>query len=206
MGILHSRIYLASQSPRYRDSLKQIGVSFESLLLRHDPRRSIVLDEPQRADESIPDYLERFCRVKAVEGQQAFASRNLLPLPVLAADSVLVLDDKVIGKPHDPNESAAMLHVLSGREHQLISAVAVAFQSHVTFRLTRTTVTFTKLDDDRIAHYVLSNEGSDRAGAYAIDGFGAAFVTHIQGSHSALFGLPLFETVELLREAGLPVG
>lgn len=206
MGILHSRIYLASQSARYRDSLKQIGVSFESLLLRNDPRRAVVVDEPQRADESIADYLERACRAKAVEGQQAFASRNLLPLPVLAADTVLVLDDKVFGKPHDQHESAAMLQALSGREHQLISAVAVAFQGHVTFRLTHTTVTFAELDQARIAHYVRSNEGSDRAGAYAIDGFGAAFVTQIQGSHSALFGLPLFETVELLRESGLPVG
>ena len=205
MGTLHSRIYLASQSPRYRDSLKQIGVSFESLLLRNDPRRGIILDEAQRVNEAIVDCLERTCRAKAVEGQQTFMSRNLLPLPVLAADTVVVLDDRVIGKPHDQNESTAMLQALSGRQHQLLSGVAVAFQNHVTFRLTRTTVTFAKLAQDRIAHYVLSNEGSDRAGAYAIDGFGAAFVTQIEGSHSALFGLPLYETVELLREAGLPV-
>ena len=205
MGTLHSRIYLASQSPRHRDSLKQIGVSFESLLLRNNLRRGIVLDEAQRTNEAIPDYLERACRARAVEGQQAFMSRNLLPLPVLAADTVMVLDDCVIGKPHDQNESAAILQALSGRQHQLISGVAVAFQNHVIFRLSTTTVTFAKLDQDRIAHYVLSNEGSDRAGAYAIDGFGAAFVRQIEGSHSALFGLPLFETVELLREAGLPV-
>lgn len=206
MGILHSRIYLASQSSRHRDSLKQIGVSFESLLLRHDPRRGIAMQEPQRTNESIPDYIERACRATAVEAQQAVLSRNLLALPVLAADTVMVLDDKVIDRPHNQSESAAMLQALSGREHQLISAVAVAFQSHVTFRLARTTVTFAKLDQERIAHYVLSNEGRDRAGAYAIDGFGAAFVTQIQGSHSAMLGLPLFETVELLREAGLSVG
>lgn len=205
MGILHSRIYLASQSARYRDSLKQIGVSFELLLLRNDLRRGIVADEAQRANESIAEHLERTCRAKALEGQQAYVSRNLLPLPVLAADTVLVLDNKVIGKPHDPSESAAMLQALSGREHQLFSAVAVACLSKVTLRLTRTTLTFARLDPEQIAHYVLSNEGSDRAGAYAIDGFGAAFVTQIQGSHSALFGLPLFETVELLRDAGLPV-
>lgn len=205
MGNLHSRIYLASQSPRYRDSLKQVGVGFELLLLRNDPHRGIVWDEAQRANETMPDYLERACRARAVEGQHTFMSRNLLPLPVLAADTVMVLDDRVINKPHDQNESVAILQALSGRKHQLLSAVAVAFQNQVAFRLTCTTVTFAKLDQDRIAHYVLSNEGSDRAGAYAIDGLGAAFVTQIEGSHSGLFGLPLFETVELLREAGLPV-
>lgn len=198
MGTIHPRIYLASQSPRYRDSLKQIGVSFELLLLRNDPRREIVVDETPLVSESASDYLERICCAKAIAGRAALLSRGLRAFPVLAADSVIELNGKLIGKPHDQSESADILRELSGRQHQLTSAVAVASQDRVALRLTTTSVTFASLDEERIALYVIGNEGRDRAGAYAIEGLGGAFVERIEGSHSALFGLPLFETVELL--------
>ena len=201
MGTLHPRIYLTSQSPRYRDSLKQIGVSFEVLLLRNDPRRGLVIDETRGTSESTPDYLERICCAKAIEGRNAALMRGLRTLPVLAADSTLELDGKLIGKPHDQSESADILRKLSGRQHQLTSAVAVAFQNRVAFRLTTTCVTFATLNEETIGLYVIGNEGRDRAGAYAIEGLGGAFVARIEGSHSALFGLPLFETVELLRNS-----
>lgn len=200
MSTLHSRIYLVSQSPRYRDSLKQIGVNFELLLLRNDPRREIVMDEAPRTCEATSDYLERICRAKAIAGRNALASRSLRVFPVLAADSILELNGKIIGKPRDQRESADILRELSGRQHQLTSAVAVAFQDRVAFRLTTTSVTFATLDEERIGLYVIGNEGRDRAGAYAIESLGGAFVERIEGSHSALFGLPLFETVELLRD------
>lgn len=198
MSIIHPRIYLTSQSPRYRDSLKQLGVSFELLLLRNDPRRETVMDETPRTSESTSDYLERICCAKAIAGRDAWLSRGLRAFPVLAADATIELNGKRIGKPHDQSESADILRQLSGRQHQLISAVAVAFQDRVAFRLTTTNVTFATLDEERIGLYVIGNEGRDRAGAYAIEGLGGAFVERIEGSHSALFGLPLFETVELL--------
>ena len=205
MSKLHSRIYLVSQSPNHRDSLKQIGIGFELLLLRNSLRREIDVDESPRSAEAPSEYLERICRAKVEAGQHALLSRGLRAFPVLTAESVLTLDSRIIGKPLDQKESAAILRELSGRQHQLISAVAVAFQGRVELRLATTTVTFATLDEERIGRYVIANEGHDKAGAYAIDGLGGAFVERIEGSHSALIGLPLFETVELLRAFGLPV-
>ena len=205
MGKLDSRIYLVSQSPQHRDSLKQIGIGFELLLLRNGLRREIDVDETPRTAEATSDYLERICRAKVVAGQNALQLRGLPAFPVLAADSVVKLDGRIIGKPRDQKESAAMLRELSGRQHQLISAVAVAFQGRVELCLATTTVTFATLDEERIGRYVISNDGHDKAGAYAIEGLGGAFVERVEGSHSALIGLPLFETVELLRAFGLPV-
>ena len=205
MGTFHSRIYLASQSPRYRDSLKQVGVSFELLLLRTDPRREIVKDEAPHTPGTTSDYLEHLCCTNAIAGRNAWISRGLRPFPVLAADSVIELDGTLIGKPRDPKESADILRKLSGRQHQLTSAVAVAFPDQVEFRITTTIVTFATLNEERINFYVNGNEGRDRVGAYAIEGLGGAFVKRIDGSHSALFGLPLFETVEMLADLGRPV-
>jgi septum formation protein len=198
MGTIHPRIYLTSQSQRHRDSLKQIGISFELLLLRNDPRREITVDETPHTSELTSAYLERICCAKAMAGRNALLLRGLRAFPVLAADSAIELNGMRIGKPHGPTESAGMLRMLSGRQHQLTSAVAVAFQDRVALRMTTTRVTFASLDDERIALYVIGNEGLDRAGAYAVEGVGGAFVERIEGSHSALFGLPLFETFELL--------
>lgn len=202
MGTLHSRVYLASQSPRYRDSLKQIGVSFELLLLRTDPSREIAKDEAPHASEETADYLERICCTKAIAGRNAWISRGLRAFPVLAADSVIELDGTLIGKPRDQRESADILRKLSARQHQLTSAVAVAFQDRVAVRLTTTIVTFATLNEERINSYAIGNEGRDRVGAYAIEGLGGAFIKRIEGSHSALFGLPLYETFELLVDVG----
>lgn len=125
--------------------------------------------------------------------------------PVLAADAVLELDGTAVGKPHDQKASADMLRALSGRQHLLTSAVAVAFQARVACHLTMTYISFATLTEERIGRYVMANEGRDRAGAYAIEGLGGAFVSRIEGSHSALFGLPLFETLELLSEFDLAI-
>jgi septum formation protein len=205
MNSLNSRIYLASQIPRYRDSLTQIGVSFELLLLRKDPRREFSINETPGASEPTSQYLERVCRARVTEGQHALVSRSLRAFPVLAADAVLELDNMIIGKPHDQKDATEMLRTLSGRQHQLTSAVAVAFQARVEFRVVTTNVTFSTLNEERIGRYVMANEGRDRAGAYAIEGLGGAFVSRIEGSHSAMLGLPLFETVDLLREFGLSI-
>lgn len=202
--IIHPRIYLASQSPRRRELLKQVGVRFEMLLLRSDPRRPADVDETPLAGESPDVYVRRICETKARAGWNALLSRNLPPFPVLASDTTVTLDGAILGKPRDREDAAAMLRRLSGRQHQVLSAVAVAFDERVEIRVSSTVVTFAALSEERMQRYVLTNEGHDKAGAYGIQGHAGAFVERIEGSYSGVMGLPLFETVELLRAFGYP--
>ncbi len=203
--IIQPRIYLASQSPRRRELLKQIGVHFEVLLLRCDPRRMVDVDETPVPDESPEEYVRRISEAKARAGVNTLEFRNLPASPVLAADTTISLEGKIIGKPFDREEAVSMLHQLSGKQHQVLTAVAVAMEDRLETRLSLTTVTFTQLSEERIHRYVLTNEPHDKAGAYAIQGFAGGFVQHISGSYSGVMGLPLFETVELLQSFGYPV-
>lgn len=202
--IIHPRIYLASQSPRRRELLKQIGVNFEVLLLRTDPRRQSDVDETPHDNEPPQDYVLRVCQAKAHAGLATLGFRNLPPFPVLAADTTVTLDGKILGKPNDREEAVAMLRQLSGRQHRVLSAVAVAFDQRVEVRLSDTAVTFVTLSEERIRRYVLTNEPHDKAGAYGIQGQAGAFVQRIEGSYSGVVGLPLSETVELLQSFGYP--
>lgn len=204
MSIKQPRIYLCSQSPRRRELLKQIGVNFEMLLLRNDPRRQISVDETPHANELPVDYVQRICQEKAQAGWDAMLYRNLPPFPVLAADTTVTIDEQIIGKPRDNAHAAEILTRLSGRQHQVLTAVAVCFDERVEMRLSTTTVTFAKLDQVRIHRYLLGNEAHDKAGAYGIQGHAGAFVERIEGSYTGVMGLPLFETVELLAEFGYP--
>jgi septum formation protein len=204
MSIKRPRIYLSSQSPRRRELLKQIGVNFEMLLLRNDLRREVSVDESPEENENPTDYVQRICKLKALAGWEAMLLRNLPPFPVLAADTTVTIDNKIIGKPRDHAHAAEILHTLSGREHQVLTAVAVSFNDRVEMRLSITTVTFAKLNNERIHHYLLSNEAHDKAGAYGIQGYAGAFIERIEGSYTGVMGLPLFETVELLKQFGYP--
>lgn len=202
--IRHPRIYLASQSPRRRELLKQIGVYYELLLLRSDPRRQITVNETPFDSEAPLDYVQRICRAKAEAGWDTLLLRNLPRLPVLAADTTVTLDGKIIGKPDDKEHAAEILRMLSGRQHQVLTAVAVAFEERVELRLSATTVTFDTLNEERIRRYLLTHEAHDKAGAYGIQGQAGAFVQRIEGSYTGVMGLPLYETVELLRLFGYP--
>ena len=204
MSIIQPRIYLASQSPRRRELLKQIGINFELLLLRSDQRRVVDVDETPLPDEQPETYVQRICEEKARAGWDARQFRNLPPFPVLAADTTVTLDGTILGKPRDREDAAAMLRQLSGRRHLVLSAVAVALDERVEIRLSATNVTFAPLSEERIRRYLLTNEGHDKAGAYGIQGHAGAFVQCIEGSYSGVMGLPLFETVELLRAFGYP--
>jgi septum formation protein len=204
MTINHRRIYLCSQSPRRRELLKQIGVNYEMLMLRNDPRRKICVDETPEENENPVDYVQRVCQAKAEAGWNALLYRNLPPFPVLTADTTVTLDNKIIGKPNDNAHASEILHSLSGRQHQVLTAVAIAFEKRFEMRLSTTQVTFAKLSDERIHHYLLSHEAHDKAGAYGIQGQAGAFVERIEGSYTGVMGLPLFETVELLRLFGYP--
>lgn len=204
MKIIQPRIYLASQSPRRRELLKQIGINFEVLLLRSDPRREVDLDETPHADEQPEGYVQRVCRVKAETGYAVLRQRNLPSFPVLAADTTVTMDGRIFGKPGNAEQAAAMLRQLSGREHQVLSAVAIAMDEHVELALSVSTVRFTTLSEERIRRYLLSHEYRDKAGSYAIQGHAGAFIEHISGSYSGVMGLPLFETVQLLQRFDYP--
>ena len=195
-------IYLASQSPRRRDLLKQIGVHFQILLLRVDPRRIPDVDESPHANETASDYVQRICRAKALAAWKTLLLRNMPHAPVLAADTAIALDNVIIGKPRDRKDAAAILRLLSGRKHQVYTAVAVILDTKLELRLSVTEVSFAELSDERIQRYILANESHDKAGAYAIQGIAGTFVQRIEGSYSGVVGLPLHETAELLHSFG----
>lgn len=199
MSIRKPRIYLCSQSPRRRELLKQIGVNYEMLLLRSDTRRAVSVNETPEENEDPIEYVQRIALSKAKAGWDALLYRNLPPFPILAADTTVTIDGQIIGKPDNNAHAAEILRTLSGRQHQVLTAVAVGFEEHTEMRLSTTNVTFAKLDDQRIHRYLLSNEAHDKAGAYGIQGYAGAFVERIEGSYTGVMGLPLFETVELLK-------
>lgn len=199
MSIMQPRIYLASQSPRRRELLKQIGIRFETLLLRANPQRGIDVDETPHPGESPVVYVQRVCREKAHAGFASLQFRNLPLFPVLAADTTVTLDGQIFGKPDSAEQAAAMLRALSGREHQVLTAVALARGDHVEVLLSTSTVRFTRLEEERIKRYLQTREYADKAGGYAIQGQAGAFIEHLVGSYSGVMGLPLFETVQLLQ-------
>jgi len=200
------RIYLASRSPRRRELLKQIGVGFELLSLREDPRRSVDVDESPLPDESPGSYALRIARAKAEVAAVRVGQRALLhQYPVLAADTTVVLDNRPIGKPVGAEHAVQILHALSGREHLVITAVAVARKEQIESRVSTSSVWFRDLDEAEIRRYVETGEPLDKAGAYAIQGRAAAFVSRIDGSYSGIMGLPLAETTELLQKFGIDI-
>jgi septum formation protein len=196
-------IYLASRSPRRRELLKQIGVTFQVVQLREDPRRGIDVDESPGRDESPASYVLRIARTKAEVAAHYMHRRSLQRWPVLAADTTVVCEDRIIGKPENQDAAARMLQSLSGRQHEVITAVAVAFGERFETAASMSKVWFRNLGPDEIRRYVATGEPLDKAGAYAIQGRGAAFVTRIEGSYSGIMGLPLAETSDLLAKFGV---
>jgi septum formation protein len=202
-------IYLASRSSRRRELLHQIGVRFETLLLRVEPRRPADVDETQRESESADSYVERIALEKAVCGGRVLVARTQVFRPVLAADTVVVVDGEVLGKPASREQAAQYLRRLSGRTHHVRTAVAlVATLAQNAEPMVATSVSHVKMrtiSDEEIEHYCLSNEPMDKAGAYAIQGKAAIFVERLEGSYSGVVGLPLAETASLLVRAGVRV-
>jgi septum formation protein len=197
-------IYLASRSSRRRELLKQIGVSFEVLLLREGPQRAADFDETPLASELPSDYVVRIAQAKAEAGWARLGQRRLMRFPVLSADTTVALDTHILRKPADREEAVALLRQLSGKTHQVHSAVAVKFDNQVEVCLSTTDVRFRELGEQEIRQYVASGEPQDKAGAYAIQGRAAVFVCAISGSYSGVMGLPLYETSQLLAKFGYP--
>ena len=203
MAIADKRIYLASRSPRRRELLKQVGIAFDLLLTRTDLRRGVDVDETPLPGEAPVAYVTRIVVAKAEAGSRHVLMRKLRPNPVLAADTTVVLDDEIVGKPDNPEHAHELLQRLSGRTHQVLTAVAVARGERVETALSTSTVEFRELEAAEIRRYVATGEPLDKAGAYAIQGRAAVFVRAIAGSYSGIMGLPLYETAELLRRCDL---
>lgn len=199
---LDKRIYLASQSPRRRELLKQIGVAFDVLPLRASPDRMDVVETP-RAGEPATDFVQRMAREKAACGWRAVDARRLLRFPVLGADTVVELDGAILGKPVGRGEAASMLARLSGSVHAVHTAVAVQHEGRIESCLSTSRVHFAALDPAAIARYLETGEPFGKAGAYGIQGRAGVFVERIEGSYSGIVGLPLYDTAELLRGFGL---
>ncbi|HUW79345.1 MAG TPA: Maf family protein [Acidocella sp.] len=203
--VSNRKIYLASRSPRRRELLAQIGVGFELLLLRDDVARGVDVDETPLPGENPHDYVLRVSRVKAEVGSLRVQQRRLPVFPVLAADTAVVLNDRIMGKPANRDSAIEMLLALSGKEHEVLTAVAVANAGKIEQKLSASTVRFGKLTNHAVRRYAMSGEPLDKAGAYAIQGQAAAFIEKIEGSYSGVMGLPLYETTGLLAEFGIEV-
>ena len=184
-------LYLASGSPRRRELLTQIGVPFSIV--------SAPIDETPLPGESAPAYVERLARAKAAAGLSSVEG----PAVVLGADTAVVLDGRILGKPQNREDALAMLADLSSREHQVLTAVALTDGLRTQSLCVTSKVRFRLINDEEAQRYWASGEPADKAGGYAIQGLGAVFVTGLSGSYSAVVGLPLSETADLLGQFGV---
>jgi septum formation protein len=190
-------LYLASGSPRRRELLTQIGVPFTAI--------GASIDETPRADESPTAYVERLARGKAEAGLALLPIIDSSALPVvLGADTAVVLDGRILGKPIDEADALAMLAALSGREHEVLTAISLTDGRRCETRSVRSVVAFRQILAEEAQAYWASGEPLDKAGSYAIQGLAAIFVERLAGSYSAVVGLPLCETAELLSHFGIP--
>jgi septum formation protein len=211
---MHSLIYLASQSPRRQELLTQMGVKFELLLA--DPSEDAESLEIQLPDEPALVYVKRVTLAKLAAAKQRLHVRGLASAPILCADTTvaLTLDDGksikeiILGKPTDHQDAKRILQLLSGKTHQVHTAIAVLGSPQVNdeqpkLLVSSSQVTFKSLSDAEIDAYISTNEPMGKAGAYGIQGIGGCLISSISGSYSGIMGLPLFETSQLLNETGV---
>ena len=189
-------VYLASASPRRRQLLSQIGVHFQVL--------NVDIDESIAAGEAPERYVLRLAEAKAVAGLARRAAARRPQAPVLGADTAVVAAGAILGKPADRADAERMLGLLSAGTHEVLTAVALAIDGGIMSRLSRSEVTFRDITRAEARDYWNTGESRDKAGGYAIQGYGAVFVAALRGSYSGVMGLPLYETAQMLRSAGVP--
>jgi len=189
----YDSIVLASASERRSRLLAQIGVRHESL--------AADLNEDPRPGEGPAEYVQRLARAKALAGLAALGGKT--DRPVLAADTTVVLDGRIYGKPSDEQECVTMLMTLSGRSHEVMTAVALADGTELRTAMNVSRVTFRRLDEQECRRYWGTGEPAGKAGGYAVQGLAAVFISRLEGSFSCVMGLPLFETAALLDAAGV---
>lgn len=190
-------IYLASASPRRAELLQQIGVNFRQF--------SVDADESALPNEAPLAYVRRLAKVKAQAGLVHVRNNGLSMAPVLGSDTTVVMNDQILGKPANQQQAIEMLLALSETTHQVITAVALAGEQRCDLAHAITNVTFGIISEQQALDYWNSGEPQDKAGAYGIQGLGAVFVENISGSYSAVVGLPLYETAQLLRQANVAI-
>ncbi|SAI43505.1 Maf-like protein [Bordetella ansorpii] len=195
------RLYLASASPRRRELLQQIGLAHDVLRVPAPPGE----DEPQLAGESAADYVRRTARDKAQRAVAWIRDQHLATLPILAADTTVILDGAVLGKPADRADALRILQALSGAEHEVHTAVVLAVDGQLHEALSVTRVGMRATSQAERERYCDSGEPFGKAGAYGIQGLASAFIAHIAGSYSGVMGLPLFETAALLARADIQI-
>ncbi len=211
---MHPFIYLASQSPRRQELLTQIGVQFELLLA--DSSEDVESLEIQLPDEPALDYVKRVTLAKLIAAKQRLQARGLPSAPILCADTTVALTldngksikEIILGKPQDHQDAKRILMILSGKTHQVHTAVAVTGKPHINddeprLLVSSSQVTFKSLTDEEINAYISTNEPMGKAGAYGIQGIGGCLISSISGSFSGIMGLPLYETSQLMHETGV---
>jgi septum formation protein len=198
-----NEIYLASKSPRRLELLQQIGVACKVISLREDTGRMRDVDESPLPGENPYVYVERMAKMKADIGLLRLRQRALPPMPLLAADTTVVHNGTILGKPGNAEEAVRMLKMLSGTTHEVLTTVAVAHSNRLLHDTSLTRVRFRDITDEEIKNYLITGEPMGKAGSYAIQGLAAVFVERIEGSYSGVMGLPIFETAELLSRFGV---
>jgi septum formation protein len=186
-------IYLASQSPRRRELLEQIQVKYQSI--------AVTVDETPQPHETPQNYVSRLAYAKAQAGHLVIKGA----FPVLGADTTIVCDGQLFGKPRDENHAKQMLRKFSGRSHQVITAIALVTDSKKKVKINTNNVYFRLLTDADIQAYIATGESLDKAGGYAIQGRASIFIERIEGSYSGVMGLPLYETATLFAEFGMKI-
>jgi septum formation protein len=196
---VHEFVYLASQSPRRQQLLQQLGARLELLLPSPDEDAEAL--EATRRGETPADYVQRVTLAKLAAARRRLAHRALPTAPILCADTTVAIGRRILGKPADADEARAMLASLSGRSHRVLTAVAVWTGQRTLRALNVSRVRFAHVPAATIDTYIASGEPFGKAGAYAIQSALAGWIAHIDGSHSGIMGLPLFETAQLLHRA-----
>jgi len=188
-----AQVILASASPRRRELLEQIGV--RAIV------KSVDIDESRKPGEPVKEYVQRLAMEKAERGFSTI--KNSQKLPVVGSDTIVVIDGIVLGKPEDRQQAKEMLQQLSGQKHTVLTSVAIVTEDKKVIDTSSSEVLFNKLELQEIEDYVATGETDDKAGSYAIQGLAAQFVKNLNGSFSGVMGLPLFETVQLLKQCGI---
>lgn len=192
-------LYLASGSPRRREILEKLGYRIIRLASE--------IDETPKEGENADDYVRRMAREKNASAVAAWAAQNAgePDFPILTADTSVALDNRILGKPETRSQAEAMLRALSGKKHQVMTAVCVFFKGQTVSVLQTSDVRFKTLSEQEVSAYVATGEPMDKAGAYGIQGLGGMFVADLSGSFTGVMGLPVYETVELFKCAGVAV-
>ena len=198
-----NEIYLASRSPRRLELLQQMGVACKTVLLREEINRQRDVDETPLSSENPYIYVERMAKMKAEIGVLRARQRGLPTMPMLGADTIVVFNGTIFGKPADQDDARRMLKLLSGTQHEVLTGVAITDGTRLLHDTSISRVRFRDITDDEISAYIATNEPMGKAGAYAIQGMGAVFIERLEGSYSGVMGLPIFETSMLLSLFGI---